>query len=257
MNELDLKYAETEAVPGLLCENLGVFQQAALVQLQLDDGVGQGRGVNGDVQIGDDIGDGADVILMPVGDDDAPDFADVGLEIADVRNNHVDAVHILVRETHAAVHHDDVVAVLIGGHVLANLAKTAQRDNLQFGLTARTLLRGVGGALLPGLAAGLGLRPGLGRAVGRPGLCGTGLRGLRLLQGLDLRLLFRVGVWFVRVPLAAGTGIGFFRCLLIFGGRRIGVVFCHNSSVSKNFEHTNKAGLYAESKNSAHPDPTL
>ena len=35
-------------------------------------------------------------------------------------------------EGHAAVHHDDLAAVLIGGHVLADLIETAQGDDFQF-----------------------------------------------------------------------------------------------------------------------------
>ena len=49
-----------------------------------------------------------------------------------VRDDAVDAVHVVAGEGHAAVHHDDLAAVLIGGHVLADLVETAQGDDFQF-----------------------------------------------------------------------------------------------------------------------------
>ena len=77
-------------------------------------------------------GDRPDVVLMPVGDEDAPDLSLIFDEIAHIGNDHVDAVHIVIREPHAAVHHDDVVAILIDCQVLADLIQTAQRDDFQF-----------------------------------------------------------------------------------------------------------------------------
>ena len=53
-------------------------------------------------------------------------------QIADVGDDAVDAVHIVPGKGHAAVHDDDLAAVLIGGHVLADLIETAQRNDFQF-----------------------------------------------------------------------------------------------------------------------------
>lgn len=53
-------------------------------------------------------------------------------QIADVGNDAVDAVHIVAGEGHATVHHDDVAAVLIDGHVLADLIQTAKGNDLEF-----------------------------------------------------------------------------------------------------------------------------
>ena len=67
---------------------------------------------------------------MSVGDKEAPDLALVFLQIGDIRNHQIHAVHIVIREGQAAVHHNDVVAVLKGGDIHADLSKTAQRDDL-------------------------------------------------------------------------------------------------------------------------------
>ena len=72
------------------------------------------------------------MILVSVRDYDSADAGGIGLEIADVRQNHVDAVHILVREAHAAVNDDYIAAELKCSHVLSYLAKSAQRNDLQF-----------------------------------------------------------------------------------------------------------------------------
>ena len=72
------------------------------------------------------------MILMPVGDEQTPPPAAVFHQIADVGNDAVDAVHIIAGEGHTAVHHDDLAAVFIGGHVLADLVETAKGNDFKF-----------------------------------------------------------------------------------------------------------------------------
>ena len=69
---------------------------------------------------------------MAVGEEDAPDLIPVLDEIAHVGDDHVDAVHIVIGESHAHVHHDDVVAVLVDGEILPDLVESAQRNDFQF-----------------------------------------------------------------------------------------------------------------------------
>ena len=80
----------------------------------------------------EDVGDGADVVLVAVGDEEAADAALILDEVGHVRDDAVNAVHIVPGEGHAAVHNDDLAAVLIGGHVFADLIQTAQGDDFQF-----------------------------------------------------------------------------------------------------------------------------
>ena len=72
------------------------------------------------------------MVLVAVGDEQSPDPGAVLDEVAHIGDDAVDAVHIVPGEGHAAVHYDDLAAVLIGGHVLSDLVETTQRDNFQF-----------------------------------------------------------------------------------------------------------------------------
>ena len=72
------------------------------------------------------------MVLVSMGDKNAPDLALIFNKVADIGNDHVDTVHVIVREAHAAVHDYDVPAVLVRREVLADLIETAQRNNLQF-----------------------------------------------------------------------------------------------------------------------------
>ena len=69
---------------------------------------------------------------MSVGQDKAPDTVGVCLQVADVRQNNVNAVHILIGKAHTAVDHDNVAAELVGSHIFADLTQTAQGNNFQF-----------------------------------------------------------------------------------------------------------------------------
>ena len=72
------------------------------------------------------------MVLVSVGDEHPPDLVPVTDEVAEVGDDHVDAVHVVVGKAHAGVHHDHVPAVLIDGHVLADLVETAKGYDSQF-----------------------------------------------------------------------------------------------------------------------------
>ena len=72
------------------------------------------------------------MVLVTVGDKEAPKAVVVLHQVADVGDDAVDAVHIVAGEGHAAVHHDDLAAILIHGHILADLVETAKGDDFQF-----------------------------------------------------------------------------------------------------------------------------
>ena len=132
MDELHLELSGLHRLPGLHGHQLRAVQQAVLLELQPDQPGGEAGAVNGQVDLLEDIGDGPDVVLVAVGDEQAPQTGLVLHQIRHVRYHAVDAVHIVAGEGHAAVHHDDLAAVLIGGHVLADLVETAQGDDFQF-----------------------------------------------------------------------------------------------------------------------------
>jgi len=72
------------------------------------------------------------MVLVAVREKHAADAALVLHKIAHVGNDNIHAVHIVVREAHAAVHDYDVPAVLVRREVLADLVETAKGNDLQF-----------------------------------------------------------------------------------------------------------------------------
>ena len=100
-----------------------------LLELQLDESGGEAGAVNGHVDLLEHIGDGPDVILVAVGDEQAPQPGLVFHQIRHIGDDAVDAVHVVAGEGHAAVDHDDLAAVFVNGHILADLIETAERDD--------------------------------------------------------------------------------------------------------------------------------
>ena len=132
MDELHGEFPSPDRLARLHRHQLGALEKAVLLQLQLDKPRSETGAVDGQVDLLEDIGDGAHVILVAVGDEKPSDPGTVFDEVADVGDDAVDAVHVVPGERHAAVHHDDLPAALVGGHVLADLVETAQGDDFQF-----------------------------------------------------------------------------------------------------------------------------
>ena len=131
MDELHLKFSGPDGLPRLHRDELGGLQQPVLLQLQLDKARGQAGAVNGHIDLLENVGNGADMILMPVGDKQPPETVVVLHQIADIGDDTVNTVHIVTGERHAAVHHDDLTAVFICGHVLADLVETAKGNDFK------------------------------------------------------------------------------------------------------------------------------
>jgi len=53
-------------------------------------------------------------------------------EVAEIREDHVDAEMLVAREGHAGVDDDQLAADLVDRHVLAHLAEPAERDHAQY-----------------------------------------------------------------------------------------------------------------------------
>ena len=80
-------------------------------------------------ELGQDVRQPADVVLVGMRDEERLDLVAAFLEVGDVGHDEVDAEHLLVGEHQPAVDDDDVVAVLEHVHVLADLAHAAERDD--------------------------------------------------------------------------------------------------------------------------------
>ena len=130
VDELDFEGAEFDLVVGFDDAKVGVdfvFFEAAF-----DEGEGEGGAVDGHIHLGEEEGDAADVVFVPVREDEATDKLFVFLEIGEIRGDDVDTEEFGVGEHHAGVNNDDVIPVAEGHGVHAELAEAAERDYLQF-----------------------------------------------------------------------------------------------------------------------------
>lgn len=64
------------------------------------------------------------MVLMSVGDHIAAQLVQVALEVRCIRNDQVNAQHVVIRKGNAAVDNYDVIAVLDHRHVLTDLVQT-------------------------------------------------------------------------------------------------------------------------------------
>ena len=71
------------------------------------------------------------MVLMPVGNQDAPHPLRPFHQIGNIGNNQVNAQLLLGGKLHPAVHDDYILAALQGHHILADFPQTAQGDDPQ------------------------------------------------------------------------------------------------------------------------------
>ena len=88
---------------------------------------------------------------MAVGNEQALDLILILHHKGEIRDDHIDAEHIVIREDEAAVHDDHIAAALIDRHILAHFAEAAQRIDMDgrcslFGLLGTAGPTGVVGA---------------------------------------------------------------------------------------------------------------
>ena len=81
------------------------------------------------------------MIFMTMGDEDAADAVFVLKDIRIILDNGIDARHRFFGKSHAAVDDDDVVAEFEKGHILADLAKTSERNDAECAFLLLLVLR--------------------------------------------------------------------------------------------------------------------
>ena len=127
-DEVQRERADLDLLPGLGLLQLRRRSQAMLVELRLDQAERQLRRDHlVAVHLAEQVWQPTDVVFVPVREDDGVDAAVA--QVADVRQNEVDAKMLVPGEREARVDDDDLVAVLVDRHVLADLAEAAQRDD--------------------------------------------------------------------------------------------------------------------------------
>ncbi len=75
------------------------------------------------------------MILVTVGDHDAADPIQLIQQILEVGDDVIDPQHVIFGEHQPGVYDQDVLAIFVDHHVLANFPETPQWDNLKFSVT--------------------------------------------------------------------------------------------------------------------------
>ena len=130
-DEFGLEAAELDGVAGLYGHELAGAEELVLHQLRFEDAEGEAGGVHGNVDELEQVRDAADVVLVPVRDEDAADLRGVLFEIGIIGNDEVHAEHVFVGEGQAAVDDDHVVFVFQHGEVLSDLVQPAEHHDAQ------------------------------------------------------------------------------------------------------------------------------
>ncbi len=110
----------------------GFVEQLVLFEFAFDVGQREFGGVDGNLELAENPGQAADVVLVAVGEDDGADVLLVLNQVGDVGNDDVDAQQLRFGEHEAGVDDDDVVFPAKGEAVHAELAEAAEGDDFQF-----------------------------------------------------------------------------------------------------------------------------
>jgi hypothetical protein len=107
------KFAKLKCIPGFKPYKLGIMRGGpALLELNRYDALGKTSAVNGNVELGKDIGQSANMVFVAMGNNNTPDPLTVLQKIAYVRYDQIYAQHILFREHYTGIDNDDILAIL-------------------------------------------------------------------------------------------------------------------------------------------------
>ncbi len=132
MYQLAVEAAALDMIARRERDHLDLIGQSMLFELQAHQSRRQARGIDGAVDLLHHIRHCADMVLVAMGEYHAAHTGFVFHEIAHIRYHHIDAVHILIGKTHAAIDDKDIPAVLVHIQVLTDLIETAKSHDLQF-----------------------------------------------------------------------------------------------------------------------------
>ncbi len=119
-----------EALVGAHLAQVGVVEESVLVEFVFDVGQRELRAPHGDVEVGENPGQCADVIFVSVSENDTTDAVAIFGEIGNVGNDDVDAEQFGFGEHEAGVDDEDIVSVADGHAVHTELAEPPQGNNL-------------------------------------------------------------------------------------------------------------------------------
>ena len=130
-HERDAEGADlARGVVGVDLAQLGRAQQPVLVELRLHEPEGQAcRPDLRDPYLAQEIRQRADVIFVPVREDQRADVCGAFAEIGEVRQDEIDAQMLVSRKRQAGVDDDEGAVTLVDGQVLADLSQAAERHD--------------------------------------------------------------------------------------------------------------------------------
>ncbi len=126
---LDGERSQFGGVAGLYGLDLHLVLHIVACQLGFDQAACQGSGVNRRVDIVGQVLNRADMVLVPVGDEDAEHLARAFAQILEVRDDVIDPEHVVVREHDPRVDNNDLPTKFVGHHVLSHFTEPPERDN--------------------------------------------------------------------------------------------------------------------------------
>ena len=103
---------------------------AVLLETALEDAERQARAVDRHMDLLEDVWQGADMILMAVRQHNGLDLVTVLDEIADIRDDEIDAEHVFIREHQSRIDDENLIIHADDGHILADLPQASKGDDL-------------------------------------------------------------------------------------------------------------------------------
>ena len=130
-DELEPEGTELDGiVAGHQLPQLGGAEEPVLVELRLDEREREARREHErDAHLAHEVRQRADVILVPVREHDRAHHLLPLAEVREVGQDEVDAEMLVAREREPGVDDDDRAVGLVDGHVLADLAEAAERND--------------------------------------------------------------------------------------------------------------------------------
>src|SRR3954468_12045215 len=132
LDRMNGERSQLESLARLDLVHLCVIEQAVFFQLALDERQRELGPVDGDVQLGEDPRQSANVIFVRVGEDDAANLLAILEQVSDVGNNDVHAQQFGFGEHEPGVDDDDLVSPANGHAVHSELAKATKGDYVKF-----------------------------------------------------------------------------------------------------------------------------
>ena len=124
--------SQRNAAAGNHLDQVGIIEQIVLFELALRQGQRELGSVDGNIQLGEDPRQAADVVFMPMGQKDRADLVAVFRQVTDVGNNNINAQQLFFRKHQAGVDDNNVILPADGHAVHTELAEATQRNQLQF-----------------------------------------------------------------------------------------------------------------------------